>query len=144
MEILTRADAFEIGSTKYFTGQPCKHGHVAERYTTTCVCTVCHQQANAKQMVRSTLRLQNVTPLTVKAHRDDHVTIEHFAWQLLTARGIKLPPPGPAGHAPAPTPDQPPLDINAQRWQMWTRLHGETIARQMFEQQGLTVSAPIV
>lgn len=31
METMTRQQAKEAGLTRYFTGKPCKHGHVAER-----------------------------------------------------------------------------------------------------------------
>lgn len=31
MEIISRADAKAQGLTRYFTGKPCKHGHVSER-----------------------------------------------------------------------------------------------------------------
>ena len=29
----TRAEAHELGAKKYFTGKPCKHGHISERYS---------------------------------------------------------------------------------------------------------------
>ena len=29
--LITRADAKALGLKRYFTGKPCKHGHVAER-----------------------------------------------------------------------------------------------------------------
>lgn len=31
MKTLTRQQAKDAGLTRYFTGKPCKHGHVAER-----------------------------------------------------------------------------------------------------------------
>lgn len=34
MEIITRADAKAAGLKWYFTGKPCKHGHITERYVT--------------------------------------------------------------------------------------------------------------
>ncbi len=135
MEILNRMDAANIGSYKYFTGKPCKHGHIAERYTKTCVCVECHKSANAKTMLRTTLLMQGMRPLTLKAHPLDHPTLQQFAWQLAAARGIHLPQPAqavPAAAAPPPTDAQ-------RKWQMWSCVHGPAIARQMFEQQGLEV-----
>lgn len=41
MEIITREQARERGLSKYFTGQPCKNDHVAERYTTSAACQAC-------------------------------------------------------------------------------------------------------
>lgn len=42
--IISRADALANGYVKYFTGKPCKHGHVAERHVHNWTCTVCHAQ----------------------------------------------------------------------------------------------------
>lgn len=43
MKIITRKEALEWGLTKYFTGIPCKHGHVAER-TIRGSCTECRKE----------------------------------------------------------------------------------------------------
>lgn len=43
MLIITREEAQEQGLTKYFTGKPCKHGHLAERYTVNTRCSVCQK-----------------------------------------------------------------------------------------------------
>lgn len=40
-EIISRKEAKEIGLTRYFTGKPCKHGHVAERWVSKHVCSTC-------------------------------------------------------------------------------------------------------
>jgi len=41
MDVISRKRASIAGLSRYFTGNPCKHGHIAERYTTNCVCAVC-------------------------------------------------------------------------------------------------------
>lgn len=41
MEIITRKEAKEQGLKRYFTGKPCKHGHVSERRTITGYCEEC-------------------------------------------------------------------------------------------------------
>lgn len=41
MEVITRKEAKAQGLGKYFTGKPCKNGHVAERYTLTGYCCTC-------------------------------------------------------------------------------------------------------
>jgi hypothetical protein len=41
MQIISRNDAKLLGLKKYFTGVPCKNGHVSERYTDTFVCQQC-------------------------------------------------------------------------------------------------------
>ena len=44
MEIITKDAARERGLQRYFTGKPCKHGHVSERYVSTCICVECGKQ----------------------------------------------------------------------------------------------------
>lgn len=41
MEIISRQEAIRLGRNKYFTGRPCKNGHVAERYVQGCICRDC-------------------------------------------------------------------------------------------------------
>lgn len=41
MKLITRKEARAIGSQRYFTGQPCPRGHVAERYVSTMGCVAC-------------------------------------------------------------------------------------------------------
>jgi hypothetical protein len=35
------AEAVAVGSKKFFAGKPCKHGHVAPRYTNGLMCAAC-------------------------------------------------------------------------------------------------------
>jgi 5-methylcytosine-specific restriction endonuclease McrA len=44
MDIITRAEAKAQGLTRYFTGKPCKHGHVDGRYASTGACCMCAQK----------------------------------------------------------------------------------------------------
>lgn len=39
-----RASAIERGDKRYFTGRPCKHGHLAERTTSNGCCVVCERK----------------------------------------------------------------------------------------------------
>lgn len=41
MELITRKTAREIGSKTYFTGKPCKHGHISLKRTDSCCCVEC-------------------------------------------------------------------------------------------------------
>jgi hypothetical protein len=41
MELITRADARERGLKRYFTGEPCKHGHLTERFCVNGYCCEC-------------------------------------------------------------------------------------------------------
>jgi len=49
MKIITREEALKRGLTRYFTGEPCKHGHMAERYTKSSNCVVCRSQTRKAQ-----------------------------------------------------------------------------------------------
>jgi len=40
-KILLRGDAITQGSSVYFTGRPCKQGHIVQRYTTSGGCIEC-------------------------------------------------------------------------------------------------------
>jgi hypothetical protein len=42
-EVISRKDALARGLTKYITGKPCKHGHIAERRTDTGNCIECQR-----------------------------------------------------------------------------------------------------
>ena len=46
-DIISRAEAKAIGYKKYFTGKPCKHGHISERYTNSKHCIDCLKQRNS-------------------------------------------------------------------------------------------------
>lgn len=48
---LTRAEARAAGLSRYFTGQPCPKGHVAERYTNNYSCVVCYREPRNRLVV---------------------------------------------------------------------------------------------
>jgi len=48
MAISERAKAKAEGRKVYFTGRPCKHGHIAERKTASGACGICHRMAQEK------------------------------------------------------------------------------------------------
>lgn len=48
MRTVTRRQAIERRESKYFTGKPCKHGHIAERYTMMGNCVECARAAQRK------------------------------------------------------------------------------------------------
>ncbi|UQV43434.1 hypothetical protein KIV45_15820 [Janthinobacterium lividum] len=49
IEILTRAVARHAGLGRYFTGKPCAHGHVTERYTANALCVGCTSERNKSE-----------------------------------------------------------------------------------------------
>lgn len=48
-QIITRAEAKALGLKRYFTGNPCKHGHVSERETVNKCCRECLKSYHAKR-----------------------------------------------------------------------------------------------
>lgn len=44
--VVTRADAKAAGLTRWFSGKPCKHGHLSERTTCNGACIACNRLAN--------------------------------------------------------------------------------------------------
>lgn len=44
MKIISRAEARAAGLPRYFTGKPCKRGHISERRTTGGNCLTCHRK----------------------------------------------------------------------------------------------------
>lgn len=50
MDVISAKDAKTAGLPTYFTGKPCKHGHIAERYVANWTCVVCHAKTCAKNL----------------------------------------------------------------------------------------------
>ena len=42
-EIITRKEAKAAGLSRYYTGVPCRHGHLAERRTSDALCVECER-----------------------------------------------------------------------------------------------------
>lgn len=51
MNIVSRDDAIRIGAVRYFTGIPCKRGHVSERRVTSWECVACANTLAAQRFL---------------------------------------------------------------------------------------------
>lgn len=51
--IIKRKDAIENGDKKYFTGKPCKHGHIDQRHTRSRLCAACDKAHKANYYKRN-------------------------------------------------------------------------------------------
>lgn len=51
-QLTSRQDALAAGAARYFTGLPCKHGHVAERTTANKTCLVCSNASANKSKAK--------------------------------------------------------------------------------------------
>ena len=52
MEIVSRKSAISLGLKRYFTGKPCAHGHVSERWVASYACISCKQTPEAAENMR--------------------------------------------------------------------------------------------
>jgi hypothetical protein len=66
MQITTRAEAFAAGRTQYFTGKPCKHGHVTYRYVQSGTCAACISSSTG----RSRAEAEHILSVDRQARRD--------------------------------------------------------------------------
>lgn len=60
--IISKKDAKAAGLDSYFTGKPCKNGHVSSRYTSNGVCVECHTNRNRSGRVDG-LKAENNTAI---------------------------------------------------------------------------------
>ena len=49
MKIITREEAKKLNQKWYYTGEPCKYGHIDKRYVNTDICYTCKRNQNKKQ-----------------------------------------------------------------------------------------------
>jgi hypothetical protein len=61
MKLISRKDAAASNLQRYYTGNPCKHGHDCERYTKSTNCLICQVEAN--QSERQKLKLKQYRSL---------------------------------------------------------------------------------
>lgn len=54
MEVISRAEALASGRTHYFTGKPCKRGHIAKRFVTSHGCAECRGEWELKNPLYNT------------------------------------------------------------------------------------------
>ncbi len=83
-EIIQWPEARRAGLPRYFTGRPCVHGHVAERYTGDKHCVVCYPQrvnAEGKRRARALLR---------EAEAQAALNPHHDEAKAIRARGERL------------------------------------------------------
>lgn len=67
--ISSRKEARRLGETFYFTGKPCKHGHIARRYASSGRCLTCKEEwdsQNAESVAKSKRRYQILHPERVR------------------------------------------------------------------------------
>jgi len=73
MDVITRKEAKERWLPRYFTGKPCPHGHVAERWASTSRCVECdrkYDEANREKIRERKRKYDEANPeKTRERHR---------------------------------------------------------------------------
>lgn len=104
MKIINLSEAKAAGLTKYFTGKPCKHGHVAERYVGGGACTDCLSVNNgrdpeaverrpaAESRAALAHKLEAIPEQRIRAHLVDVPALQTMATMLCLARDPTLTP----------------------------------------------------
>lgn len=103
MNILTRQDAIAQRLSRYFTGLPCKHGHISQRYTKTLNCIEClhptfeaqdiKQRREARAALKPTrLDLSGMKLIKIRLHKNDLDLFESMAMAaaMMHEAAIKL------------------------------------------------------
>lgn len=81
-KILLRKDAIYEGSSRYFTGQPCKYGHIAERNTSTsgcCQCLLLRSRLNRRTYNENRIKdSMGFIEMKVKVHAHEVIFVQEF------------------------------------------------------------------
>lgn len=64
-----RSDARDNGQSHYFTGIPCKHGHVAIRRTLDCVCSECKKSLDAGHYAKNREKIKSQVKLYIASNK---------------------------------------------------------------------------
>lgn len=99
MNIITRLEAHKAGLKHYFTGKPCKHGHVAQRYITTGNCFECARRfvlENRQQIHDARPEVMMLRQVIIP--RQDCKTILAFIHGMMALRGLQPGPDPMVGH----------------------------------------------
>ncbi len=90
MQINTRKQAQEKGLRKYFTGRPCKKGHLTLRYVNTGACVACISLHGKKRYQIGEKLNHPARPrwLRVRAYKADDQKLIDYANGLMIAREL--------------------------------------------------------
>lgn len=70
-QVISRKDARARGLRRYFTGKPCKQGHLCERFVLNGDCTDCNKQKQVRQRQRNVERYRKEALDRYYADRDN-------------------------------------------------------------------------
>ncbi len=75
VQIISRKEAKRAAQTFYFTGKPCKHGHIAPRSTVNGLCWECARQKSEKRRAANPERVNAIGRKSYFRHRDKRIAI---------------------------------------------------------------------
>lgn len=78
--ILTRVQAKALGLARYFTGEPCKHGHIDERQVRSQSCMQCQRDSALKQLLKNPEKMRERNRLWALANSDKKREL-HQRWR---------------------------------------------------------------
>lgn len=119
MELLTRKQALAQGLPTYSTGNKCKHGHDAPRYTSSGTCKGCLDALRVDTARNKVKRLQGDHAFTYMLHPEDVAAAFAYCQALDLQRG-RLP----SGVEP---PKAKPVEV-FDPYPHWVRIHGKSVA----------------
>lgn len=70
--IISRKEAKVLGLKTYFTGKPCKRGHVVPRYVSGLCCSMCLADRGRKWAAENAGRMKELQQAWHHKHRDEH------------------------------------------------------------------------
>lgn len=82
----TRAEARERGEKEYFTGEPCKHGHVAPRRTDSGACKACAAPMKTAQPDAARPPPPMLMEVGLWVMERDYVNLRTIVWDSVRAR----------------------------------------------------------
>jgi hypothetical protein len=79
MEIISREEARQKGLVRYYTGKPCKHGHICERFTKSMHCLECGKVRSKKYVQQNPeRRKQTLTNYAIQNYDSDKLRRRKF------------------------------------------------------------------
>lgn len=84
-----RDEAKDIGSVSYFTGQPCKNGHVDKRYSNTGICYSCKRDRANIDYCNHTDRVTETNKRSYAIYKLDRMKIK-AKWSKLNLAQVRL------------------------------------------------------
>lgn len=70
MQIVSRKNALDLGLKRYFTGKPCPHGHVCERYVSGWVCCECALLGSKKWQKENPEKAKRINKKSIAANKE--------------------------------------------------------------------------